>query len=103
MRAPAIVVISLTSLALVGCATTTPEKEDWSGVEAKISTAEEGEFGTCMNAMHQYTVAVGEAKRRLKLAEKEGYYSSKEDFKSADASADEAVEARRMAEKACKR
>ena len=49
MRAPAIVVASLTSLALIGCTTTTPKKEDWSGVKAKIETAEEGDFGTCVN------------------------------------------------------
>ena len=103
MRAPAIVVASLTSLALIGCATTTPMKDDWSGVEAKVATAEKGDFGTCAKAKAQLVASLGEAKRRLKLAQKEGYYSSEEDFKRADAAADEAVEARRIAEKACKR
>ena len=103
MRAPAIVVASLTSLALIGCTTTTPQKGDWSGVEAKVATAEEGDFGTCVNSKAQLAASLGEAKRRLELAKKEGYYSSEEDFKRADAAADEAVEARRIAEKACKR
>ena len=103
MRAPAIVVASLTSLALIGCTTTTPKKEDWSGVKAKIETAEEGDFGTCVNTTVQLVAALGEAKRSLKNAEREGYYSSEEDFKRADEAADKAVEARRIAEKACKR
>ncbi len=99
MRALAIVVGSLTSVALVGCAA--PPEKNWGGVEAKIATAEEGELGTCIASAHEAAVALGEAKRGLELAKKdEGSY---QDFLTADAAADEAVEARRTAEEACNR
>ena len=99
MRAFAIVVGSMSALALIGCATA-PDK-DWSGLEAKIATAEEGDLGTCILSTHKAAVALGKAKQGLELRKKDE--ASPQDYMRADAAADKAVEARRVAEEACNR
>ena len=98
MRTLATIVSSLTSMALIGCAT--PDK-DWSGLEAKVASAEEGELGTCISSAHRAGAALEEAKQGLAL--KEDGKASYDDYRDANAAADEAIEARRVAEEACNR
>ena len=99
MRTLATVIGSLTVMGLTGCAT--PPDKDLAGLEAKVATAEEGDLGTCILSTHEAAVALGEAKEGLELARKDE--ASYQDFKRADAAADKAIEARRVAEEACNR
>jgi outer membrane protein OmpA-like peptidoglycan-associated protein len=99
MQRTTLVLGGVAVLLFVGCAG--PEPRDVSSLQSKISEAEAGDFGACIESMHQARIELEEAKRVLETAT-EGRVSD-EEYEQGLTAADRALAERRQAEDACNR
>ncbi len=97
MRKATSVVLTTTAVAvmLVGCASPRDGRE----LQAKISEAEEGDFGTCLENVYESAAALAEA--RLVLSDAQGDGVTDKRYQYGLQRADEAVASRKAAEEAC--
>jgi len=86
----------IATMGLTGCVA----QRDLTEMQANVSTASEGRFGTCMASLHAGAVELEKAQPVITKGQEKGYLTDSQYDKGMRAS-ENAVRARRQAEEAC--